>query len=353
MARVPKTSRTETTVAQRAHVWTRYLEGHSYASISRVERVPYATVRDIIQKRLDSSDSAFKSKPRSGRPKKTSIRDERALVRHALEHPQDTLNALATPSKSTRQLSRNTVRTILKSNGINKRKPRKKPYLKPEHRAQRLSWARREKQGKRDWNKVCWSDEVTFEVGHDGRTIYVSRRAGKREEFLDKNLKPSFKSGRTSVGVWSCYCGNEMGPLVILEEGGRMTATRYLETVKNYFVPFYKRMRRKYGPGVVMQEDNAPWHTAKMVRAYLRLQGVSLLQWPAQSPDLSPIENLWKQIKIKISQRRHKVKNIGMMERALGEIWPEIEGESLLKLNESMGRRLAAVIKNKGGSTKY
>ena len=42
-----------------------------------------------------------------------------------------------------------------------------------------------------------------------------------------------------------------------------------------------------------------------------------------------------------------------MMERALIEIWPEIEGDSVLKLNASMGRRLAAVIENKGGSTKY
>ena len=201
MAPVPKTSRTETSVVQRAQVWTRYLEGHTYASISRTEGVPYSTVRDIIQKRLDSSDSTFKSKARSGRPKKTTIRDERVLIRYTLEYTSDTLKVLAMPSKSSRQLHYNTVRTILKSHGIKKHKPHKKPYLKPEHRTQRLLWSRAEKQGKRDWNKVCWSNEVTFEVGHDSTTVYVSRRSGKKEAFLDKNLKPSFKSGRTSVGV--------------------------------------------------------------------------------------------------------------------------------------------------------
>ena len=87
-------------------------------------------------------------------------------------------------------------------------------------------------------------------MGEDGRTFYVTR--GVREEYLDKNLKPSFKSGRTSISVWSCYCGDEIGPLVIIEKGGRMTAKRYLETLKKHFIPFYERMRRKYRLGVVM-----------------------------------------------------------------------------------------------------
>jgi transposase len=198
---------------------------------------------------------------------------------------------------------------------------------------------------------VCWSDEATFHVGADGSVFYVTRGSG--EEYLEKNLNPSFKSGRTSVGVWSCFCGDEMGPLVIIEKGGTMTAKRYLETVKKHFLPFYRRMRRKYGPDVVMQEDNASWHKAKMVTNYLDKQKVKRLRWPPQSPDLSPIENLWKQIKILIGKRRHKIKNIGMMERALEEIWPTISKESLLKLNASMPKRLNLCIKNKGGSIKY
>ena len=83
-----------------------------------------------------------------------------------------------------------------------------------------------------------------------------------------------------------------MGPLVILEKGGTMTVKYYLEVVKKYFLPFYRRMRRKYGPDVVMQEDNALWHKAKLVTNYLDKQKVKRLRWPPQSPDLSPIENL-------------------------------------------------------------
>jgi hypothetical protein len=52
---------------------------------------------------------------------------------------------------------------------------------------------------KRDYNKVCWSNEVTFYIREDNTMVYVTHGLG--EEFLDKNLKPSFKSGRILVSV--------------------------------------------------------------------------------------------------------------------------------------------------------
>lgn len=68
-----------------------------------------------------------------------------------------------------------------------------------------------------------------------------------------------------------------MGPLVIIEKGGRMTAQHYLKILKKHFIPFYQKMVKKYGPGVIIQEDNAPWHTAKVVREYMARQGIPQL----------------------------------------------------------------------------
>ena len=198
---------------------------------------------------------------------------------------------------------------------------------------------------------MCWSDEATFYVGEDNNVFYVTRGVG--EEYKLKNLRPTFKSGRTAVGVWTCYCRDEIRPLVIIPKGGTIIATRYLATLKKHFILFYRRMRQKYGPEVVMQEDNAPWHKAKIVRDYLEKQGVKLLPWPPQSLDLTPIENLWKQIKGRIGHREQRPRNIAQMEEALREVWLQITKESLLCLNASMPRRLDAVIKNKVGPTKY
>jgi hypothetical protein len=150
-----KTSRKETTLVQRAYVWTRYLDGHRPATIAWLEGLPNSTVRDIIQWRLETEDPSFKSKPWNLNRKITSDRDNRALLCHALKHPKDTLYALGSPSKLTYKLSRNTVWKILKVYGKAKRKPCKKPYLKPEHKLKRVIWSKQEKRVKRDYNKVC------------------------------------------------------------------------------------------------------------------------------------------------------------------------------------------------------
>jgi transposase len=351
MAVVRKTSRRELTPTERARIWERYECGHSVTAVAKHFNRPRSTVSSIINRTKKEQRFDFLTKPRPAPPKKTTDRQDRALIRYADANPRCSLKLLATPSKSGIKLGRNTVRKILKEYGKAKRIPRKKPWLRGENRKRRLTWTRVEKKRKRDWNTVYWSDEVTFYVGENNNVFYVTR--GANEEFLEKNLKPTFKSRRLKVGVWSCFCGEDMGPLVIIPKGGTMTAQRYIKVLKKHFIPFYRRMVRKYGSEVVMQENNTSWYKAGAVRAFLKAQKVKYLSWPPQSPDLTPIENLWKQIKGRIGHMEERPKTVAQMEQALREVWPQITKESLLILNRSMERRLDTVIKNKGGATKY
>jgi hypothetical protein len=98
---------------------------------------------------------------------KLNLCQERALIRHADKNPKDSLFALATLSKSGVEIGRNLVRKVLKKYGKAKRKPRTKPYISPINKKKRGKFCRAKKKGKRNWNKMCWLDEVTFYTSAD------------------------------------------------------------------------------------------------------------------------------------------------------------------------------------------
>jgi hypothetical protein len=143
----------------------------------------------------------FKSKPRSGAPQKLDFRAARKLVRDTVKEPRTSLKSLGTPSKSGKYLHHRTVAILLKSFGRAKRRLYKKPFLIPLHKQKRRFHYREEKAMKRNNRRVYWSNEVTFEIGEDLRGFWVTRGAGKEEKYTDKNLRPIFKSGRTSMGI--------------------------------------------------------------------------------------------------------------------------------------------------------
>ncbi len=92
--------------------------------------------------------------------------------------------------------------------------------------------------------------------------------------------------------VWGCRSAYGMGSLHVLE--GTMNAERYIKVLEQHMLPSRRR---------VFQQDNAKPHTSAITTAWLRSRRVRVLDWPACSPYLSPIENIWRIIKLKIRQR--------------------------------------------------
>ncbi len=74
-------------------------------------------------------------------------------------------------------------------------------------------------------------------------------------------------------------------------------------------------------------------------------------KWPSQSPDLNPIENLWRELKVRVAKRQPQ--NLNDLERICKVEWDKIPPEMCANLVANYKKRLTSVIANKGFGTKY
>ena len=103
----------------------------------------------------------------------------------------------------------------------------------------------------------------------------------------------------------------------------------------------------------VFQQDNAPCHCSKRSRDVMENLNINVMNWPPQSPDLNPIENLWAIVKCKL--KKYKMSKKSEIIFNFMQIWNHDEDirEICKKLVESMPRRVQAVLDAKGSHTKY
>ena len=91
--------------------------------------------------------------------------------------------------------------------------------------------------------------------------------------------------------VWGCITAD--GPASISSIIGTMDSTRYIETLKDHVLPFREHFN-------TFVQDNVPCHKFKAVLSFLSENKISMLDWPARSPDINPRENIWNVLKNKV-----------------------------------------------------
>ena len=94
-------------------------------------------------------------------------------------------------------------------------------------------------------------------------------------------------------------------------------------------------------------------HRSKVAVAARESAEIVMLSWPAQSPDLNPIENLWAEMKMMVRCRTPPPSNIRELEKYVKSAWKDIPPEYYKKLIDSMLRRINAVIATNGNRIKY
>ena len=103
----------------------------------------------------------------------------------------------------------------------------------------------------------------------------------------------------------------------------------------------------------IFQQDNASVHTAKIVKDYIGKSKMTVMEWPANSPDLSPIESLWTYPKRALDRNPKAPESMDELWEQIQDAWVDIDIEKIHKLYEGMHHRMKLVIQNKGGPIKY
>ena len=314
--------------------------GVNVSDVARQFNCHRNTIINLQQRYLETS--SIKDRPRSGRPRVTSIRTDRYIT---LTHLRQRFKT-ATSTAHELGVARQTILNRLRKN-VNPLRPRRSyvgQILTRRHRNLRSLWARRYLRWNRAlWSRVLFSDESRFNLSTcDGR-VRVFRRKGER--FAPNCLSQRDRFGGGSVMVWGGIMGGRKTELIVIR--GNLNAQRYIDVVlRPVVVPFLQQH-----PGILMH-DNARPHTALVTRNFLQQQNVNTLPCPACSPDMNPIEHVWDLIGRRARQN-HVINNIRDLTAALTHEWNAIPADVLRRYVRSMRSRILTLIRRRGGHNRY
>jgi transposase len=329
-----------------------YMENFNATQIAKKMGRDPTTIRRFIKKYKETG--ATENLLRSGRPPALNNNEKDALTYEVTQNRRASIHeAINTLGLN---CSQTTALKTLHEAGITSHVAAKKPFISEKHAAARVSWCEKHKKKTvSDWKQVIFSDESSVEIGKQSRQIRVWRSIGER--FNTDCLAPTFKSGRKSVMVWGCFAGGIKGPLVFCDENKegseRINSNTYIRILKSSLCPFHHTVRELTGKPVIFQQDNAPIHSAKITKEWFKTNKIATIDWPANSPDLNPIENIWKQLKDNIQSQKVFPKNVNELKVALKNEWENLDSSVFEEVVNSMPRRINMVLQARGGPIKY
>lgn len=309
-------------------------------------------------------DSSISDRKRSGRPKVLSTRGKKLIDKIKYKRCKSVRNV----AKELKGLG-NEVSHVTVWNYIKKEKNWKSfkrptiPYLTDTHQKKRLAFARKyEKLSAQDWENFVFSDECLKYLFHkpnkQNDTVWGSQ---------EDNVPPvSSVKNSAKVMVWGAMGAYGLTKLHIIPKGKSITSEYYVDNIltkelkpalsrRGYLGRVTQTQLAMYPGSVVFVQDGAPPHTSARSQTWLQENVPNFIpkeEWPGNSPDLNPIENLWSIMDNEI-YKDPIPKTMTSFRRRLHLAWARVSHETLQSLIHSMPDRLKNVIKNKGGPSYY
>ena len=319
----------------------------SQREIANLYNVSRKTVSLILKRYRETGQVRNNRKGRSGRKSKIDQEARQLLFEESFRDPSktsiDLKRFLATKGFN---IAARTIRHHLFISGRKARRPIKKQLLTQRMKEKRLVWAQLlQSWTKEDWRRVMFSDETMFTCeGKQARYVRRSRNESISEHHMVQRTKTAAKRM-----YWGCMTYHGVGPITPIQ--GTMDANKYIPIIKDKVVP---EMNETFPDGDgTFQQDLAPCHRAKKVQRVFRNNGVVVLDWPGNSPDLNPMENLWAIIKQK--KQKEDCSNLEKMNQVVLNIWFDDPALTNICKNlvDSMPQRIQQVIANEGGHIRY
>ena len=320
--------------------WKR--QGLSGSEVSQIVHRPPSTCNTIYRKWQETG--TVKNKSRSGRPPKLSESEKEMIIETIKANPDFSVSQVIEESKV--DTSKTTGWRALKAHGFNCRVSKEKWAVTEIQRRDRLRWAKRYIHMPQEyWFRVVFTDESL-----------VQRNPKKQRFWVDEEMEvPTLQRDRwgPSVLIWGAITYAKTSILEIIQ--GNFKSEDYLSLLKRRLLKNLptlnpKNVKDKDSEALIFQQDGASIHTTPMIFDYFEERNIEVLSWPAKSPNLSLIENVWCALKDKL--KRSYDCNEDLIEDIENE-WYSIDSDFIANLYMSMKDRIQSIIDAEGGPTDY
>lgn len=280
-------------------------------------------------------------KKSSGRPSVFTERDKRRIIRIA-SNSALTARQIATEAGVATNV-RNVQRLLQREPPLKRMKLKRKPPLKKAHILARLEYARNHVHWNKEWKDIVFYDEKKFNLdGPDGFRYYF-HDIRKETKILSRR-----QQGGGSLMIWGAI--GYYGKCDLQFISGKINSVDYVNMLKEVLPAFGRKIA---GKKWTFQQDNALIHTAKVVNEWFLHNNIRTIQWPANSPDLNIMENLWGILSREVYSGGKQYCNINELRIAIEDNWRKIDQLTIKNLFDTIPNRIFEVIETSGKHKKY
>ncbi|GFU19734.1 transposable element Tcb1 transposase [Trichonephila clavipes] len=220
----------------------------------------------------------------------TTSREDRQIVCMAVTDRSVTSRTIAQHIESVmhHSVSARTIRCRLQQSGLSSRRPLLGLPLTQNHRRLHCQWCDERRMWVAEWNEVVFTDESRICLHHRNGWIRVWRHRGQR--MLNSCVMHRHTGPASGIKVWGGIGYHSRTLLVCL--AGTLNSQHYIfKVLEPVVLPYLQGLAT-----AIFQQDNARPHVARIVQRFFVNRQIKLFLWPARSPDLSPIENMWSMV---------------------------------------------------------